>query len=214
MVTPEQLGDKGRKVRCGSCQHVWFQEPPAPEVTKAVEDVKKEQEENLKKAVQNKAEGKAPSLPAVTKPVPAPNWLKAATVILIAFNFLLFLVLNKGIVGQTSFYDLIGQYDTANVTIQNVEFLEPIVEEDGTVYFVDWSIRNTSDLTKYLPVKRIILLDEELEVVKSNSDIKDMTLRPGQEFELKGSRIPNPDNKGRYLVLEVGNPFDLSLRRD
>lgn len=29
-VPNKALGDKGRKVRCGSCQHQWFQTPPAP----------------------------------------------------------------------------------------------------------------------------------------------------------------------------------------
>lgn len=212
LVPDEALGTAGRKVSCGNCDHVWHQMPQPPEVKKVVEEVRKEQAENLKQAVKNKAEGKAPSLPIVVEQRHAPSWLKAAVVALVMMNFLSFLIFNKEIIGETPFYELIGQYDTSGIKIVNPKLLDPKKEGDKNVYFVSWSVQNTSDETKYLPVRKMVLLDKKFQKMNSVPLDNQMSIRPGQVYDIKPARVSSEGNRGKYLMLEIGNPFDLSLR--
>ena len=92
VVADEAIGEAGRKLRCGSCKHVWHQEPLSEEDKKEVEEVKKEQEENLKQAAEAVAAGEEPSLPAV-KPK-TPTWLIAASVVLLLANIGAFVTFN------------------------------------------------------------------------------------------------------------------------
>ncbi len=214
LVSAEQLGEKGRKVRCGTCSHVWFQEAVGEEQVIAEQEIIREQEENLKQAIQNRAEGKEPSLPSVVEPQTVPRWLKVAVGVLIVVNFAVFLILNKELLGQTTFYDVIGQYETRGMVIDSAVLTRSDSDMEGRVHYVDWSIRNLSGTSRKVPAKRIMLLDKNMKVLKKHMEMDKASLKNGESQEMKESKIPNPGNGGRYLVLEIGNPFDLSLRRN
>ncbi len=211
LVQAEQLGEKGRRVRCGNCSAVWFVKPPEPETVAEEKKVEKEQKENLKEAVAQKAAGVEPSLPSTVVTQPVPKWLKAAVVVLVFANALAFVVLNKKMIGQTSFYDMLGQYETKGLEISaaSVSFKE---EEGKKVAELEWAIENTSDERRDLPARRIKILDKDLNVLVKNSDRTSVILEPGRNQEVAPSKLPSFDGKAKYIILEIGNPYELSLR--
>lgn len=211
LIDATQIGEKGRRVRCGHCAAVWFVKPPAPEKVEEEKKIAEAQKENLKQAVADKAAGIKPELPSTVVSQPAPKWMKAAVFVLVIANALTFVLFNKEMIGQTSFYDLVGQYDSQGVEIDYAE-LHIGEGEKGKKYTIEWSITNTSDEKRQLPARRIKLLDKNLDVVAQNSDKISKVMTAGETLELKPNNIPNDKGKVKYVVLEVGNPFELSLR--
>ncbi len=211
LVASEALGIEGRKVRCGSCGHVWLQMPPTLEQQEKEKEIAVSQAENLKKAVAEKAQGIEPSLPTVAIIAP-PRWMRAAVVLLAVANVAAFIICNKHTIGQTSFYDMIGQYDTSGVIISDASITAPKEETGKKVYYLDWSVQNTSKESRQYPYDRVRQLDKDLNVLNKGVIKKPGTLEPGQTIVMKDNRIENPDGKGKYLVLEIGNPYELSLR--
>ncbi|PIR32800.1 MAG: hypothetical protein COV36_03655 [Alphaproteobacteria bacterium CG11_big_fil_rev_8_21_14_0_20_44_7] len=218
LIDPAKLGDKGRKVRCGKCSHIWHQEPAAPEQAKLEADVKKEQAENLRKAAQQKARKEEPALPVVYEKKHAPKFLKIAAAVLLFVNIITFVMLSKDIIGQTKFYDLIGQYNTAGVMIDDVQMLAPHESEEKMIYSIDWRIKNNSKSKRELPARRISLLDADMqpllrsEIASGDSEGDGGVLAAGGIFEYKSNTVEDLGKLGRYIALEIGNPFELSTR--
>lgn len=211
MVDASDIGDKGRRVRCGNCSSVWFVKPPAPGKVAEEKQIAVEQKENLKEAVAQKAAGVEPSLPSVVVTMQVPKWLKAAVVVLVLANAFAFVLLNKNMIGQTSFYELVGQYRTDGVEIANAELV--IKDEKGKKkYKIEWSIQNSSDEARDLPARRIKLLDKDLKIITKGTDKTQKNLDAGQTVSLEPNKIPNEDERVKYVVVDIGNPFELSLR--
>lgn len=212
LVKAEQLGDKGRKVRCGNCAHVWLQKPADAAAVAKEKEVIKQQQENLQQAAKDKAAGIQPSLPAVFSKPKAIKRLRVAAVILLALNVFGFIFFNKGMIGQTGFYDMIGQYQTDGVEISSVKLLPEKIVNGEKVNMVEWSIRNTTKLERNLPARRIRLLDKDLKQIVSGTDKKKVLLKPGEDFKFDANAVPNHGDKGKYIVVDIGNPFELSWR--
>ena len=209
LIKAEDIGDKGRRVRCGACGSVWFEKPAAPVIAVQEKEIAEAQTENLKEVVRKQAAGIKPSLPTVYEPVAAPKWLKAAVVVLTIANVGAFIFLNKSLIGQTTFYDMVGQYQTADMAITNASL---VAEKGEKKYAVQWSVINNSKAKRDLPARRIKLLDKDLNIIKENSDNASKVVEPGQIFPLPPNNIPNKDGKVKYVVLEIGNPYELMRR--
>ena len=117
MVNAESFGGKSRKVRCGNCAHVWEQDAPDERDVQVEKKIIKDQEQNLAAAVEARAAGIKPSLPVVVVVKPVPKWMKVAVVVLVFMNAFGFIIFNKQLIGQTGFYNMLGNYDTRNITI-------------------------------------------------------------------------------------------------
>jgi len=211
LIEASDIGDKGRRVRCGNCSSVWFVKPPEPEKVEQEKEVAKAQKENLKAAVAEKAAGVEPSLPSTVFATQVPRWLKAAVVVLVIANAFTFVLFNKKLIGPTSFYDLVGQYRTDDVEIVDAQLVTSEVKGKKK-FTVTWSVQNNSEETRDLPARRIKLLDKDLKVITKNSDKISKTMQAGQKLEIAPNNIPNENGKVKYIVMEVGNPYELSLR--
>ena len=211
MIKAEDLGDKGRRVRCGNCAAIWFVKPPAAEAVKEEKQVAQAQEENLKEAVAKQAAGVKPSLPAVYEPVEVPKWLKAAVIILVVINIGAFIFLNKKLIGQTSFYDMVGQYQTSDVVIKDAGLVVGTNKKGDKTYAIKATIVNNSKEHRQLPVQRIKVLDKDLAVISSGANKSGVDMAAGEEIELPPSKLPD-DSKSKYVVLEIGNAYELKQR--
>lgn len=213
LVKAEDLGDKGRKVRCGKCGNVWHQEPAAAEKVAAEKEIVKKQQENLKEAVAQKVAGVKPSLPSVVVAVGTPKWLKNSVYVLVVANLFVFAWCNKATIGQTSFYDKIGQYETKGVVITETELIPGEAAHGSKKYFVQWSVQNNTKEKMDLPKLRLSLLDKDLKVMSKVAKSQDLILAPGQILKFDPpSSVVDEGGQAKYLMLEIGNPYELSLR--
>lgn len=213
LVSTEQLGVSGRKVRCGNCMHVWHQDAPTVEAVVAEKEIIKNQEENLREAVKQQADGVKPSLPTVLEDNGSFKMLRALIVLLVVANALAFVVTNKPLIGQTGFYDLIGQYDTDGVIISEVSLLEPKEENGKLINYVAWTVSNTRKTKMEMPIRRIRLLDKNMKQILQGQDDAYVALAAGASNKFEPNNFPADDPKMKYLVLEIGNPYELSLRQ-
>lgn len=212
LVPDDALGETGRKVRCGSCEHIWHQEPLSEKVKEEIEEVKQEQEENLAQAEEDEKKGVEPKLPAVYEVKKAPRWLKIAAIILFVVNCFGFVIFYKSVIGHTSFYDLVGQYETEGVFIEKVVMLDPYISKDGIIHYVDWIVKNGNDETREIPMAKLTMLDSSKNEIKSHGGSLSGTISPNGEHRFKANKIQDKGKKGHYLILEIGNPSEVSSR--
>jgi predicted Zn finger-like uncharacterized protein len=212
-VDAAKLGPTGKKVRCAKCAHVWHAEAPVTEERK--QQVLEEQRQEVRKALQEKIVTE--KKPAAAKPEPTEskkliNYLKIAASVLLLLNVGALLTFNKSIIGQTSFYDMIGQYDTKSITIDPNSSVASKAPKKGTDVVVNWSIKNTSGKAVTNPSVRIKLYDKNAELIGEklgNSNGK--KIAAGGTIKFKDSLI-HKTKTGRYLTVEVGNNAELAAR--
>lgn len=213
MIENEQFGEKPRKVRCGKCAHIWSQEPPTPEDIGLSRQVRKEQKENLEKVATDRKAGVKPNLPTVIKSGKAKRLLKVACWLLFVANVGVFILLNKPLIGQTAFYDLIGDYDSSGVKISSVKFGEPYKTKAKTIYYFDWEVENERPYEKKIPHAKLALLDAEMNVLQETEPSESgETLSKEGSFTFKSNKLVDESKKGRYVVIDIGNPYEIGTR--
>lgn len=213
MIENDQFGEKPRKVRCGKCEHVWEQEPPSQEDVAELKQVKAEQAENLAKIVTDKRNGVKPNLPTVIKSSKFKRLLKVACWLLFVANVLVFILLNKPLIGQTEFYDLIGDYDSAGVKISSVKFKEPFEEDGKNNYFFDWQVKNDRQNPMRVPHAKMALLDADRNVIfETKPTSVGESLAKDGSFSFASNKLVDESGKGRYVVIDIGNQFEIETR--
>ena len=217
LISPEILGEKGKKVRCGNCAYVWHQQPPSPEIKKAVEQVKKEQEANLKKAVKEKAEGKEPSLPAVVEEKKKPRLKKVAVILLVLANAATFAVTQKDKIGDFEI-PVIGDYNTDSVIIINPQILEskeiasPINGAKTLTHYVKWDIANQNEFQSSFPAFKVGLYDENLKQISEGNKNLGGVLKPKEIRKLLPVEVSDANKMGSYIIVDIGSPIELMKR--
>ena len=215
LAPDESIGADGRRVRCGKCSNIWHQDPMPKEQAEENKKIAARQQENIKQAIKDEAAGKKPSLPAVIKEIPVPNYMKYAAIALFVLNCFGFVYYNKAMIGHTSFYDIVGQYVTDGVKIKSAKYYD-ITDEDKKTsdkeYKIVWTIENTSQFPRKFPHRKISLLDKDKQVLIDGSEGSELTLKSGESQEVVVGSALDEGGKAKYLVLEVGNPYDLSSR--
>ena len=212
MVGDDAIPEDGRKVKCGDCKHIWHQDPLSEGEKEEIEEVKKNQAENLKQAVAEKASGVEPKLPAIYKSKPAPFAMKAAVAAMLVLNLFGFIFFNKDKVGIEFIYDLIGQSSTDGLIIEKVVMLDPFISEDDVTYYIDWKVKNESEEIRQKPNARISLLSKKKQTLKQSAGSLDGEIPAGESFRIKANKIEDKGKKGRYLLIEIGNSVELSSR--
>lgn len=213
MIENEAFGEKPRKVRCGKCAHVWKQEAPSQEDIGLSRQVRKEQTANLQKLASDKKDGVKPNLPTVIKSPLAKKILKVACWLLFVLNVGAFILLNKQLIGQTAFYDMIGDYDTAGIRIEDVKFDEPYEKEGETTYYFDWAVRNDRQTPMRIPHAKLALLNAEKEIIFETGQAasKEILAKEGK-FTFRANKLVDETQEGRYVVIDIGNPHEINAR--
>jgi predicted Zn finger-like uncharacterized protein len=212
----ERLGVGGRKLRCANCKHVWHVNPPEVEL---VERTPEPVEEKIQPKIRSDKTDAVPApkktdLPEEEKEsqrLVSVSLLKVAASILVVLNFVAFIYFNKDIIGQTAFYDTVGNYDTKAIEIANSD-ITALPAEKGTNLQIAWAVKNTSTKILKMPVVRFRLYDAELDKIgEKRNERENVKIEPGQEQKFKDTLVHN-SKKARYFTVEIGNPTELATR--
>lgn len=206
-VPDDKIGAGGRKVRCSSCKHIWVAQPAGIAADEGPAEVKQEFKPKAEpRVVSHNVSDEKEGRKFLSK-----SFLKVAASLLIIFNFVAFVVFNKSIIGQTAFYDMVGQYDTKAIEITSHD-LTINKATKGTDLQIAWVAKNTSTKNMKMPVVRFRIYDEGMERIGEKLNKREsQKIAPGEELKFKDVLI-HTNKKARYFTVEIGNSTELATR--
>lgn len=203
VVTAEQIGPNGRRVRCSKCNHGWFASPiikketgpiPVQKYSPIIPDRVGSTTEKFKPGV---------NLPALL-PINIPLYLYIAPVLLAAAIIFSSMVLFQD---KLSFMGLLGTSDNLSVHDINIEY----DKEMGNIV-ASYKIVNMSPEFVSVPQIRIRLLDGKHRTLKSHvASNTNSTLAPKQYVTIRTNFADAPPNV-QFIDISLGNKLDFILR--
>ena len=194
IVTEEQIGKHGRKVKCSKCLHIWHQRPNI--VTPSVDDIL-----SLPLASTDVPAGGI-NLPALL-PIKIQPYLYGLPIVLIGLIIFMLVMLFPNSMGFTS---LLGNRDLGikDLQIENNKELGKIV--------VNYKVHNSSAKNQKIPLVRIRLFDTSGRVIQALiDDHTQIDMQPGQFIQIKAEFVPAPPSANSIDVM-LGNKIDFFLR--
>lgn len=192
VVTAEQIGSHGRKVKCSKCANIWHQkldnnvkiEPkPAPLSTTPV------------------AIGNGVNLP-VLLPIKMPSFLYGLPVLLI--GMIIFMV-------TTLFSNVFEVHSILNNKNLSTHDLQITNDKDQGKILVSYKILNTSDKNVKMPLVRIRLLDKNNRVINTKiDDYSKIELSPGQNVYIN-TEFADAPLEAENIDVTLGNKLDFIL---
>lgn len=206
-IPAEKLGE-GKKVRCSQCKHIWFAEPEDKPATLQIKAPKASDKPQIAKSSIKASEDD--DLP---KKLLSTKFLKVAVSVLVLLNLGAFVWFNKSIIGQTAFYDLIGQYDTKAWEIDTYSAgVKQQSNKTGSVVEIAWNLKNTSTKPMRVPEVRFKLFDKQAENIGTKITLgSSKPVAGGEQIKFKDKLI-HETKTARYLTIEVGNHAELATR--
>lgn len=194
VVTPEQLGSKGRKVKCSKCQNTWFAQPGKktlkiePTLTIS-EDISDSDEIGV-------------NLPALV-PIKIPFYLLISPI----FLLLLMILISYIFLGGGS--DII----TNNSSFQGVAINDINIERKAEInkMIVKYKIINNTEQDRQIPLVRIRLLDKDNRVLQTHTEKPSVNLKPKQFVSIKTEFNAIPPS-AKEIDITLGNKFNFLLR--
>lgn len=192
VVTPEQIGTHGRKVKCSKCSHIWHQrldnhlkiEPilePAPIKTTPL--------------------GNGVNLPALL-PIKIPAYLYGLPVLLI--GMIIFMII-------TLFQDSFGIHSVFHNKDLSIKDLQITNNQELGKIVVNYKVLNSSTKNVKMPLVRIRLFDKNNRVVRSRvDDHSKINLAPSQNVSIN-TELPAPPSTENVDIM-LGNRLDFILR--
>ena len=199
-VPDRAIGASGRTVRCAKCSHNWHQDP-TPESKAAVDEL----DQMLDKInISPKVEGGASHLPAIRKDR-ASIFLKLSAITTNAVALALLLVfIMPGLVGLPR---------SNGLMLSDIGIIKS-TDDKHVSYQLSGKIVNTSDKAKHVPLLRVTLVDDA-GVSLQYWDFPGHTtlLDPSASIPFSSGNLDIHISKGTRLVVELGNPLEMALRR-
>jgi len=192
VVTPEQIGKHGRKVKCSKCSHVWHQ--------KLADQLRIEP--LIMQPIVATPLGNGINLPALL-PIKIQPYLYAMPVVMIGLIiFMLIMVFPTGLGINTLLNS--NNLSIKDVQIQNQKDLDKIT--------VSYKVHNTAQTTVKMPLVRIRLFDKNGRIVKSLiDDHSNIDMSPNQFIQIKTEFVPAPPSADSIDMM-IGNKIDFILR--
>jgi predicted Zn finger-like uncharacterized protein len=225
------LGDDGRKVKCASCSHVWFQKP----ITEEDDGEIKVQKEELTEP-QPIPEGSNLPAETTTEDQDSSNdetqsllkriedfvlhihvGLKAATVALsFCCIFLYSITASHALIESFSFlkgyYHVLGIYRTDGIGLYDIKITKTSEDETAYKYNISGRIQNDTQDIRYLPDLRVSSFDKQgnsLDSMVFESDKQ--ALLPEESIEFS-NEINNISLITRKISLDIGDWIELAGR--
>ncbi len=192
VVTPEQIGKHGRKVKCSKCSHIWHQ--------KLADQVRIEP--LITQPIIATPLGNGINLPALL-PIKIQPYLYAMPIVMIGLIiFMLIMVFPNGLGINTLLNS--NNLSIKDLQIENQKDLEKIT--------VSYKVHNTADKTVKMPLIRIRLFDKNNRIVKSLiDDHTNIDMSPNQFIQIKTEFVPAPSSTDSIDIM-IGNKIDFILR--
>lgn len=192
VVTPDQIGPQGRKVKCSKCSHVWHQTlndqvkieplltPPSTPIPL----------------------GNGVNLPALL-PVKIQPYLYISPAVMLILIIFMSIMIFPNALGINSLLN------SNSLTIKDVEIDNQ--QELGKIT-VSYKVHNISDKAVKMPLVRIRLFDGNNRIIKSMvDDHTKIDMSPNQFIQIKTEFVPAPQNT-ESLDIMLGNKVDFIIR--
>ncbi len=215
-VDAERLGEKGRKVKCSSCGHIWLQRPEEP--------AEREVEPPALQPAALEPEPMPTPIPAAARPVERQDegeggsrlaWLIGALAAVAAVGAIAFVILGRAVVmdvwpGSRTFYTNIGLYEA--VPGEDLEFVEVSSREevgpDGVrTLTVAGEIANTGNQPRVVPPITASIMGEDGVLQSWQFQPDDNLLRAGERLSFSSS-LRDPTPGGMRLALSFAGNED------
>ena len=225
------LGEAGREVRCGKCEHKWHAMPPSSPADPAAQD-----EENVDDtAAANQDEApKAPDIDAVLagkkhKAEPAldetlgdykpPKTVKSKKLFWFSMilSYVVLAVIITGLWITKEAPEMWGFTNSSGFAFERIE-LEPVAQLGGErftmnpLFKLGGTIRNTSGNPKVVPIIRVTLKDKDGNVVYRRQSKDQKSVPPGETVDFLMENLEQADPSHTHFVVEMGGELELILR--
>jgi predicted Zn finger-like uncharacterized protein len=192
VVTSEQIGKHGRKVKCSKCSHIWHQRL----------DDQVRVEPTLTMPSVTTPLGNGVNLPALL-PIKIPHYLYMTPVLMLGLIILMLAMLFPNNLG---FESLLNSNDLhiKDIQIENQKYLEKIT--------VAYKVHNTSLKEVKMPLVRIRLFDKNNRIIKTLiDDHTDRDMAPNQFIKIEAEFVPAPPAADSIDIM-IGNKIDFIIR--
>jgi predicted Zn finger-like uncharacterized protein len=198
VVTPEQIGTHGRKVKCSKCAHIWHQTLDNHiKITPTVVSVAQNTGQDTAMPL-----GNGVNLPALL-PVRVPAYLYTMPILLVSMIIFLLVMLFPNSINLNSLLE------NREISIKDVHIER---QKDIDKILVSYKVLNSSSLNTKMPLVRIRLFDKSNRVLKSHIfDYTTIDLSPQQYVEIKKESVQAPDEADSVDIM-IGNKLDFILR--
>ncbi len=192
VVTPNQIGKHGRKVKCSKCSHIWHQRL---DDNARIEPV-------LTAKIEATPIGNGVNLPALL-PIKIPPYLYMIPALMIGMILFMLLMLFPNNMG---FDSMLNKND---LKIRDVQITH---QEEINKITVSYKIHNTSLKEIRMPLVRIRLFNNNNRVVKSMvNDHSNVRIAPNQYIQVQDDFAPAPPSTDNIDIM-IGNKVDFILR--
>ena len=193
LVTQEQIGKRGRKVKCSKCSHIWHHKLDNP--------VRIEPTILITAPSELKPLGNGVNLP-VLLPVKIQPYLYTLPVLMIGIIFMMVMLFPNNL-GFDSLLNS-NQLSIKDMRIENHKEIGKIT--------VSYKVLNNSLKTPKMPLVRIRLFDKSDRILKSLiDDHTNIDISPRRFIQVKTEFIPAPPSTESIDIM-IGNRIDFILR--
>ena len=192
VVTPEQIGTHGRKVKCSKCSHNWHQRLDKHlKIEPILEPV----------VIKPTPLGQGVNLPALL-PIKIPAYLYGLPVLLI--GMIVFMTI-------TLFQDSFGLQSVLNDKELSIRDLQITNNKELGKIIVNYKVLNSSTKNIKMPLVRIRLFDKNNRVINARiDDHSNINLSPSQSISIN-TEVPVPPSTENIDIM-LGNKLDFILR--
>ena len=192
VVTPEQIGTHGRKVKCSKCSHIWHQKLDSPMRI----------EPTVLAPIEATPLGNGVNLPALL-PIRIQPYLYALPFFMMAMILFMLTMLFPNNLGFDSLLNS-KKLSVHDIKIENHKDLNKIT--------VSYKVMNNSKKNLKMPLVRIRLFDGNSRILKSLiDDHTNIDMSPNQFIQVKTEFVPAPPS-AKEIDIMIGNKVDFILR--
>ena len=206
LVDQRSLGDEGRTVRCANCKNQWFAMPRHEEIPMGLDDAIDD----------DRPIPAGSSVPALVRDIAAtPLSVKLSAGALLFLTLLTTMVFFRGelVSSMPGIYSLMGIYRTDGVVLADLSYEKQELGLTKDLHLIGGYMVNTSKEERRLPALSIRMLGKEGQLVKKLTVVDKAVLKPGEKKAFNGKEDTSVGSVER-VVFELGNPFELKLRKN
>ena len=193
VVTPEQIGKEGRKVKCSKCSHVWHY--------KLADQLRIEP--IITQPIAATPLGNGINLPALL-PIKIQPYLYVMPVVMIGLIIFMLIMVFPTSLGINTLLNS-NNLSIKDVQVQNQKDLDKIT--------ISYKIYNSASTIVKMPLVRIRFFDKNGKIVESKIDDQNINvdMSPHQFIQIKTELVPAPSAADSIDIM-IGNKIDFILR--
>ncbi|MBA2628995.1 MAG: zinc-ribbon domain-containing protein [Rickettsiaceae bacterium] len=193
VVTPEQIGKEGRKVKCSKCSHVWHH--------KLANQLRIEP--IITQPIATTPLGNGINLPALL-PIKIQPYLYVMPIVMIGLIILMLIMVFPTSLGINTLLNS-NNLSIKDVQVQNQKDLDKIT--------ISYKVHNSAPTIVKMPLVRIRFFDKNGKIVESKIDDQNsnVEMSPNQFIQIKTELMPAPSAVDSIDIM-IGNKIDFILR--